>query len=170
VSNAKPTEQAGGRVSPYTRETFLRIIERHAKGELMMRILREDGQPCWWTFYRNVIDDDPHDGAPEDLRAAYLRAHKAYALIRTHDADEIADTQQLGEEVTVSEGPKGTTTSRKRSDVLGHRALQVKTRHWLSERVINSMAAKTALQNPDGSPINAVPVIHMTVLPPSKEG
>lgn len=163
MANAKKLDELGGAVSRYTSEIFLAIIERHAKGELMLKILREPGMPDWATFYRHCCASD----APEDLCIAYARAHEAYALHRAHDADEIADTQQLGVEETVSDGPKGQTTTRKTADVLGHRTLQVKTRQWLAERIITKLANKNALQNPDGSPL-ATPVINLTVIPEAK--
>lgn len=165
VSNARQPGKEGGAVSPYTQDTFLGIIARHSNGELMLKILRCDGMPSWSTFWENCIGPD----ASPELSTAYARAHESYAYHRSHDADEIADTQQLGVEETVSDGPKGVTKTRKTADILGHRTLQVKTRQWLAERIVSRLASKQALTNPDGSALNLQPVINMVVLPPPKE-
>lgn len=145
----------------YPDELMFEIIRRHEHGENVLKILREPGMPSFALFYRRVgiIGE-----SKVELFTAYERAHKAWAMHRLLEVDEIANEQEMGEDETVTDGPKGTTVSRRRSDMLGHRTLKVKTRQWFAERILAHYAAKQAFQNPDGSPL-IVPVINVKVLP-----
>lgn len=148
----------------YPDEVFIEICRRHSQGENLLAVLRETGMPDWTTFWTRCMASDAH----ENLRTVYDRAHEAWTQARLHETDEIANSQQLGEERTESDGPKGHTTSVTTSDVLGHRQLQVKTRMWFAERLLAKYAAKHALQNPDGSAVNFQPVINIVPYVPEK--
>lgn len=128
--------------------------------------------PDWSTFF-NRCCRTPKRGSGEAAQAEklfdlYTLAHESWAMSRVHQVADISDHTEEGIEVTESEGPKGTTTSTKRSDMLGHRQLKMKSRTWFAEQVLQRYAPKTTLQNPDGSPIMR-PVINMTILPEPKE-
>lgn len=152
-----------GRDLEYPDTQFLAILERWSDGENLLQILEEGGMPKWSTFWRRCCGPN----ASDELRAAYADAHVANAAHGLAQVPHIADNFHAAEERTETDGPKGRTTSVKHVDALGHRNLRVNVRQWQAERVIARMASKTALQNPDGSPL-AVPVINMTVLPPGE--
>jgi hypothetical protein len=149
---------------PYPEEQLLAIIERYARGENLLDILKEGNMPDWATFYRRCCDEK---NAPEHLRIAYERAQVSWATRAVHEVPSIADNVELGEELTVSDGPKGVTTTRKTVDRIAHRALRVSTRQWFASRLLQKLADKQILQNPDGSPVFQ-PVINMTVVRPKE--
>lgn len=160
------TAHTPGAGSPqqYDDAVFYAILERHAAGENLIAILRDEGMPQWYAFWKRCCAPD----AAKEMATAYERASASWATHRLHGAVEIAEHTQVGEEITESEGPKGTTRSVKKSDMLGHRQLRIRQREWFAERLLRALAPKTTLQNPDGSPIMR-PVIRMTILPPPKE-
>lgn len=102
----------------YTEEIAQTICERIANGEFLRVICREEGMPNWRTVYL-WIETKPEFA--ERMERARAIGSDAIAS----DCLEIADTPLLGEEVTI----KGDGTEEvKRSDMLGHRKLQIDTR------------------------------------------
>ena len=100
--------------SPEIRE---RIISGISEGIPLAVICREDGMPSVTTVW-NWEQEDAE--LSESIARARLIGFDAIAA----EALRIADTPQIGKEITDSED--GRTV--KRSDMLGHRKLQVETR------------------------------------------
>jgi hypothetical protein len=149
----------------YPDSVFHEILRRHGEGENVLKILREEGMPQWSTFFLRCMSKQ----APEELSTAYASAHEAWVAKKLHEADEISDAQEEGVEETVSDGPKGVTTTVKKSDMLGHRQLKVKTRLWFAERLMERYAKKNVLQNPDGSAVVFQPVVQIVPFDPAKK-
>jgi hypothetical protein len=164
VTSAHKPGDGTGRKILYPESQYLAIIARYAEGENLLKILEEPEMPSWSAFWSNVCADD----APAELQAAYARAQESWATKAIAETPHIADTPHLGEERTVSNGPKGPTTTVKTADALGHRSLRISTRQWFATRLLAKLASKHALQNPDGSAL-AIPVLNVTVLPPTQE-
>lgn len=163
--SAHPPGQGDGRKIEYDDAVFYAICERHARGENLLTILAEPGMPEWGVFFDRCC----WRSATRELQDAYERAQVGWASSRIHQAGMIADNTEEGIEVTESEGPKGKTRTVKRSDMLGHRSLKIRSREWFAERILRAFTAKHTLQNPDGTPIMR-PSITLTVLPEPKEG
>ncbi|HEX5128238.1 MAG TPA: hypothetical protein VFV90_00760 [Usitatibacter sp.] len=152
-----------GRKQQYPDSTFVAILRRYAKGEDLMRILKADGMPDWSTFWDRVMGPS----ADPELTAAHARARDSWAEAKVAEAMEITDRPQLGKKVR--KGPDGTTTTT--GDMVDARRLRVSTRLWFAERVLSKSygaAVRATHQNPDGTPMNVVPVINVTVLAEGK--
>lgn len=152
-----------GRKEQYPESTFVAILERYAAGTNLMEILGEKGMPDWSTFWKRVMGPN---AAPE-LITTHARARDSWAEAQVAQAMHITDTPQVGKRVT--KGPNGTTTTT--GDMTDHRRLRVSTRLWFAERVLSrsyGAAVRATHQNPDGTPLNVVPVINITVLAEGK--
>lgn len=163
--SAHPPGQGDGRKIEYDDSVYLAVCRRHERGENLHTILAELGMPDWTSFFDRCCW---HESPSKELRDAYERAQVGWATHRIHQASAIADNTEEGIEVTESEGPKGKTRTVRRSDMLGHRSLKIRSREWFAERILRAFTAKHTLQNPDGSPIMR-PSITLTVLPEPKE-
>lgn len=111
------------------------------------------------TVYRWLADD-------EKFRGMYARAREDQADTLADEIQAIADEPMIGQRVTVS----GTGRKKKRevvtADMIEHRRLRVDTRKWIASKLKpRAYSDRTTLQNPDGTPVNCVPVINLTVLP-----
>lgn len=94
------------------------ILGEVAGGRSLVRVLREDkGVPGSSTFWRWHMED-------ENLRENLARARENGVEALMEEAREIADTQEIGEIVTV-DGDKETV---RKEDMLGHRKLRIETR------------------------------------------
>lgn len=148
-----------GRPQVYPDSLFVTILARYAKGEDLLKILKAKGMPDWSTFYNRVMGPN----AVPELLAAHARARESWAEAKVAEAMHITDTPQVGKKVR--KGPDGTTTTT--GDMTDHRRLRVNTRLWFAERVLSKSygaAARVSHQNPDGTPLNVVPVINLTVV------
>jgi hypothetical protein len=114
----KRTGRPKGSGSLYTPELAAEICARLSKGEPMAQISRDKGMPCAGTLH--TWKQERKDFA-EMFARARLEGFDQIAL----DALRIADTQVEGVEITIDDMGK---TTEKRSDMLGHRKLQVETR------------------------------------------
>lgn len=159
---AKRKPKKLGRPTIFTEARALRICERLASGEPLTRICRAAAMPGITSVYRWLT-------ANEVFRGMYARAREDQADTLADEIQAIADEPLIGQRVTVS----GSGKKRKREvvsgDMIEHRRLQVDTRKWIASKLKPRVYAdRTTLQNPDGSPINCVPVINLTVLPPAE--
>lgn len=156
----KKTKKRGrGRPITYPDSVFVQILERYAKGEDLLKILRPRGMPDWSTFWKRVMGPN----ASPELVTAHARARESWAEVKVAEAMRIAETPQQGKKTR--EGPDGTTTTK--GDMIEHRRLRVNTRLWFAERVLSKSygaAARLTHQNPDGTPVNVIPVINLTVV------
>jgi hypothetical protein len=147
-----------GRPIKYPESVFVEILERYAGGEDLMAILAAKGMPDWSTFWKRVMGPN---AAPE-LVAAHARARDSWAEAKVAEAMHITDQPQIGKKVR--KGPKGKVESVTHADAVDARRLRVSTRLWFAERVLSrSYGGRTTVQNPDGTPLNVVPVINVTV-------
>lgn len=161
----KKAKRRVGHPVEYPDSLFVRILARYASGENLMAILKRKGMPDWSTFWKRVMGPN---AAPE-LVTAHARARDSWAEAQVAQAMHITDTPQQGKRV--SKGPNGTTTTT--GDMTDHRRLRVSTRLWFAERVLSrsyGAAVRATHQNPDGSALNVVPVINVTVLPGESKG
>lgn len=152
----RPARQAGkvhkpgaGHPIVYPDSLFVDICRRYSEGENLLKILKEDGMPTWATFWNRCIDEDAPN---KDLVALHARARLSWAGFSAYEIAEIADTQEQGRSVSVTTGNKASITT-KTEDMLGHRKLRIDARRWFVERIVPAFTPKTALINPDGSPI-----------------
>lgn len=106
-----------GRKDSYTQKIADEICERIAQGEPLRQICRDEHMPGWVTVYEWLKKYD--DFAEHFARAREL-GHDAIA----EEALEIANTPLMGEEFEED----GEKVKIKRSDMLGHRKLQIETR------------------------------------------
>lgn len=104
-------------ISKYNESDANEIVNRISEGETLRAICRELHMPHWSTVY-NWIDTYP-DFAQRIARAREL----GYDAI-AEEALQIANTTEAG--ITEESGPLGTKTTK--SDMLGHRKLQIETR------------------------------------------
>lgn len=140
----------------YTTEIANRICERIADGEFLRVICRDEGMPPWRTVY-NWINAHPEFAERMEL----ARAIGADAI--ASDCLEIADTPLLGEEVTI----KGDGTEEvKRSDMLGHRKLQIETRlKMLAKWHPKKYGEKVAIGGDPENPIMTEQTLDVSKLP-----
>ena len=113
-SEEKPRKR--GRPSTYSKEIADHICERIADGVTLRQICRDLGIK-WRTVYE-WLETHP------DFLAAYARARDIGADAIAEEALEIADPLSIGEEYE----DDGLRVKVRRSDMLGHRKLQVETR------------------------------------------
>jgi hypothetical protein len=109
--------QNPGRPNTYTDAAAEEIVERLSNGEPLRQICRDEHMPPWRTVY-GWIDAD------EQFSARIARAREIGEEAIFQDALRIADTPLMGEETEESENG----LKIKRSDMLGHRKLQIDTR------------------------------------------
>lgn len=93
------------------------ICNRIAEGEPLRQICRDLHMPNWRTVYLWIEDD-------EEFATRFARARELGFDAIAEEALEISNTPVLGEE-TEDDGER---VKVKRSDMLGHRKLQVETR------------------------------------------
>ena len=131
IAPKKPT----GRPTKYDPEIARIMCEQLSEGVPLRQICREnEGFPAWRTVY-DWMKKDP------DLSTAIAHARDIGYDSLAEECLAIADTPQLGEEVSESESPDGSdedgnpimkkTVTIKKVDMLGHRKLQIETRHKL---------------------------------------
>lgn len=111
-----PARRGRGALSTFTQEKADDICEKVSQGIPLAQICRDIGMglTTWYDWMK----------ARPELAEAFARAREAGYDMIAADALRIADTPVEGIETTMDE--KGTTE--KRSDMLGHRKLQVETR------------------------------------------
>ena len=158
----KAQKATPGRPTTYTEALALQICERIASGEALVRICREAAMPGITTVYRWLLEREP-------FRNMYVRAREDPADTLADEIQAIADEPMLGERVTVKGKGKKRTREVVTGDMIEHRRLRVEARKWIAAKLKPRVyAERQTLQNPDGSPINCVPVINLTVLPAAK--
>ena len=133
-----------GRPTKRTQEIIDLIISGLSQGTPLTVICRECGISD--TIVRNWMKDD------EQLSCDIARARDIGFDVIALDALRIADTPVIG----IEESTKEWGTEVKRSDMLGHRKLQVETRlkllaKWDPKRYGDLM--RQEISGPDGSPI-----------------
>jgi hypothetical protein len=94
------------------------ICERISSGETLRAICREKGMPAWRTVY-DWLDAD------EEFATRFARAREIGFDAIAYETICIADTPLEGVEYEIGDDGK---TKEKRSDMLGHRKLQIETR------------------------------------------
>ena len=109
--------------STYTEAIADEICTRIAEGEPLRQICRDKRMPAWRTVYAWL---DAH----EQFRTNFTRAREVGYDAIAEEALRIADTPLEGDETeTETEDDSGRVKKKvKRSDMLGHRKLQVETR------------------------------------------
>jgi hypothetical protein len=128
-----------------------------------MGILKGKSMPNWGTFWKRVMGPN----ASPDLVAAHARARESWAEAKVVEAMEITDKPHVGKKVRLD--GKGNVEAVTQGDMVDARRLRVSTRLWFAERVLSkSYGAAMRHQNPDGSPLNVVPVLHVTMVAPEK--
>ena len=109
-----------GRPSKYTEEIANEICSRLSEGEPLAQICRDEHMPGLSTVYE--WRDQPDK---KEFSGNIVRAREAGFDHIAQDALRIADTPLEGVEVTTDSDGKVTE---KRSDMLGHRKMQIETR------------------------------------------
>lgn len=115
----------GGRPTTYSKETADAICALLAEGKSIRTVCEIDGMPAISTFFKWLREH-------EEFSKQYASAKQEAADAMAEDLLYIADTPQVGEEVTTKANGDVET---KRSDMLGHRRLQVDTRKWLMAKM-----------------------------------
>ena len=110
-----------GRPSTYDPDIAHQMCEQLSEGVPLREICRQEGFPAWRTVY-DWMAKDP------DLSAAIAYARDVGCDALAEDCLRIADTPMMGEEVTETEDEEGKKVSIKKTDMLGHRKLQIETR------------------------------------------
>jgi hypothetical protein len=115
-----------GRKETYTpamiAELTAEICTRIAQGEPLRQICREHHMPGWVTVYEWIKTDD-------DFAERFARARELGYDAIAEETLEIANTPIMGEELELEgQGADAKVTKVKRSDMLGHRKLQIETR------------------------------------------
>lgn len=108
-----------GRPTKYTQEIANEICERIAQGEPLRQICRDDHMPGWVAVYdwlQKYPEFSEHFAKARDLGFDAI-AEEAY---------EISNTPVMGEEF--EDDGSGNRVKVKRSEMLGHRKLQIETR------------------------------------------
>lgn len=114
------SEKIGTKRSEVERKDILAALETWiADGKTLREFCRQDGMPTWRTVY-NWLDEDKEFSA----RIAHARELGEDAI--SQECMAIADTPLEGTETKVD--GNGTVVEMKRSDMLGHRKLQIETR------------------------------------------
>lgn len=134
-----------GRPTKRSESVEMRIIEGLSVATPLAAICRDEGMPELRTVY-NWMDEDP------ELSARIARARDAGWDRLALEALEISNTPVIGEEITDTED--GRTV--KRSDMLGHRKLQIETRlkllaKWDPKRYGDRIANE--ISGPEGKPL-----------------
>ena len=112
----------GGKQSSYSPAIAQTICEQLAEGIPLREICRQPGMPAWRTVYDWMYQD-------EELTAAIAKARDLGWDAIAEDCLRIADTPAYGQEITESEDEEGVKRATvKKTDMLGHRKLQVETR------------------------------------------
>lgn len=150
----------GGRPTSYTEALALQICERLASGQPLVKMCREETMPHVATVYRWLLESEP-------FRDMYARAREDQADTLADEIQAIADEPMMGERVTVKGKGKKRTREVVSGDMIDHRRLRVDARKWIAAKLKPRVySERTTLQNPDGTNVNCVPVINLTVLPP----
>lgn len=115
-----------GRQSTYTQKASEEICERLSNGEPLRQICRDDHMPGWVAVYRWI------NTRPEFAERIARARELGFDAIASECLD-IADTPLVGEEMEVFGSEDGDPSNEKvvkikRSDMLGHRKLQIETR------------------------------------------
>lgn len=159
MSNEQPAPKKRGRQSTYTEEKAERIIAQLSDGIPLREICRQEGMPHWNTVYDWMNER-------EDFAGRIARAREIGEDAIAQECLRIADTPLEGIEVEESES--GTKT--KRSDMLGHRKLQIETRlKLLAKWNPKKWGDRQALEHsgPDGQPLT-VEIVRFGQDPASK--
>lgn len=138
-----------GRPSSYDPVIAQQICELLSEGVPLRVICRMEGMPAWRNVYFWMARD-------ADLSAHIARAREVGYDNIAEECLQIADTPQLGEELSENTDDKGVkTVTVKKVDMLGHRKLQIETRlkllaKWRPEKY----GDKTVITgDPNGAPI-----------------
>lgn len=121
------------------------IFNRMAGGESLRSICRSPGMPVIQTVLR-WVNERP------DFAESYARATDMRALVLCDEMLEIADTPEIGEEIT--ETAEGTIV--KRGDMIAHRRLKVDARKWILAKLSPKKFGERLSQEisgPDGGPV-----------------
>lgn len=158
VKAVKPTTKkkgvgqgvGGGRPSKYTPAILTRIVDGLSEGIPLTVICSEKGMP-----HDNTVRD--WINAKPEVSVAIARARDRGFDKIALDALRIADSPLIGEEITESEDGMQI----KRSDMLGHRKLQIETRlkllaKWDPKRYGERMTQE--ISGPDGGPVTLAAV------------
>jgi hypothetical protein len=141
-------KHAIGRPSSYDPVVAEQICELLSEGVPLREICRMEGMPPWRNIYFWMARDP-------DLSAHIARAREVGYDNIAEECLHIADTPQLGEEVSENTDEKGIkTVTVKKVDMLGHRKLQIETRLKLLAKWSNKYSDKTVITgDPNGAPI-----------------
>ena len=150
----KAAKKKPGRPSKLTPAVLKRIVDGLSEGTPLTVICAGENMP--------------HDTTVRDWMAANPDVSLAIARARDRGFDKIAleamriaDTPLIGEEITESEDGMQV----KRSDMLGHRKLQIETRlkllaKWDPKRYGERMAQE--ISGPNGGPVSVAPAVQLT--------
>jgi len=150
----KPAKKRPGRPSKLTPAVLKRIVDGLSQGTPLTVICSPAAMPSDNTV-RDWMSADPK--VSDAIARARDRGFDKIAL----DALRIADTPIIGEEITESEDGMQV----KRSDMLGHRKLQIETRlkllaKWDPKRYGERMAQE--ISGPNGGPVTVAPAVQLT--------
>lgn len=154
----RPTKKAvkkrPGRPSKFTPAVLRRIVDGLSEGTPLTVICAPAAMPSDNTV-RDWMNADP------DVAGAIARARDRGFDKIALEALRIADTPIIGEEITESEDGMQV----KRSDMLGHRKLQIETRlkllaKWDPKRYGDRMAQE--ISGPNGGPVTVAPALQLT--------
>jgi hypothetical protein len=150
----KAAKKRVGRPSKLTPAVLKRIVDGLSEGTPLTVICSPAAMPSDRTV-RDWMDASPEISA--EIARARDRGFDKIAL----DALRIADTPIIGEEITQSEDGMQV----KRSDMLGHRKLQIETRlkllaKWDPKRYGERMAQE--ISGPNGGPVTVTPAVQLT--------
>lgn len=148
AAEAEIKKHGMSRKSAYDPVIATKICELLSEGIPLRVICRMDGMPAWRNIYFWMARD-------EDLAAHIARARETGYDNIAEECLQIADTPQLGEEISENTDEKGVKTiTVKKMDMLGHRKLQIETRLKLLAKWSNKYSDKTLIAgDPNGAAI-----------------
>lgn len=114
-----------GRPTTYNQELVDSICEQLALGLPIRTVCAGEGMPAISTLFKWIREH-------EIFSKQYATAKQEAADAMAEELLYIADTPQLGEEITIRANGDEEI---KRSDMLGHRRLQVDSRKWLMAKM-----------------------------------
>lgn len=132
----------GSRSYPFSQDAADIVLERIAQGgarSALANVLQDDENLPGLTTWFKWLRERP------SLAVDYTRACEARSEIKAAEIEEIADTPQLGEKITVKgDGSVEVVTG----DMIEHRKLRIETRKWANSHLNpKKYTPKTAIEH-----------------------
>ena len=160
---AQPLEKRRpGRSTIYTRELADAIVERLEDGENLVDICLEPGMPRRSTVY-DWSEADTDGFAARFLRARVLGDEAIAARVARVSENPLIGEILVEREVVTKNGEIVVVRERRQEDMLGHRALLIKTHTDLLARrnaKYATHAARPSTEDKDGDDANTIKVIN----------